>query len=165
MYLLESLWTQITTLCALFTIYPLHDSSQTPFLVPSRIAPTLNTGGGPIFQPPGVPDDSLFRCEYPAMVGWETCSTPLNRKCWLREKSTGKQFDINTNYEDEMPIGITRHYNIMLEDNWFAADGLNFTSAKLFKMDGGPDNHYPGPWIQACWGDTYATLSQFHANQ
>ena len=159
MHLLESIWTKITTFCAVFTFSTLQDDVQRPFMVPSRTALTLHPGHGPVFQPPGDPDDSSFQCKYPAMVGWEPCSTPWDRKCWLREKSTGKQFDINTNYEDEIPIGITRYYNITLEDSWFAADGLNFTAAKLFKAEGAPDNQYPGPWIEACWGDMYATLS------
>jgi len=161
MPLLESLWTKVTTVCALFTFSGLQGGTQRPFVVPSRIAPTVYTGGGPIFQPPGVPKASPFECKYPAMVGWESCSTHYDRKCWLREKSTGKQFDINTNYEDEMPIGITRYYNLTLEDGWFAADGLNFSSAKLFKEEGAPDNQYPGPWIEACWGDRYDNLAQY----
>ncbi len=93
------------------------------------------------------------------MIDWEPCSTPFNRKCWLRHKYTGKEYNIDTNYEDEMPTGITRNYNITLEDSWFAADGLNFTAAKLFRTQGATDNQYPGPWIEACWGDRYIALS------
>lgn len=92
------------------------------------------------------------------MVGWEPCSTPYDRSCWLRRTLDGKQLDINTNYEEERPIGITREYEIVLEDSWFAADGLNFTAAKLFRQTfptPDDDNRYPGPWIQACWGDRY----------
>ena len=47
-----------------------------------------------------------------------------------------------------MPLGITRNYTLELTDGWWDADGLNFTAAKLF------NNKYPGPWLQACWGDT-----------
>ena len=110
-------------------------------------APVINVGNGPDFYAPGAPDKEPFLCEYPAMVGWESCSTETDRKCWLRRKSDGKQFDINSDYENEMPIGIVRPYEVYLEDSWFAADGINFTSAKLF------NNTYPGPWIQGCWGD------------
>jgi hypothetical protein len=39
-----------------------------------------------------------------------------------------------------MPIGVTLSYNITLEDDWFAADGLNFTAATLFKLGGADDN-------------------------
>lgn len=82
------------------------------------------------------------------MPEWEFCSTPTDRRCWLRRKSDGKQYDINTNYEEDMPIGITRDFNITLQNGSHNADGMNFDAAKLF------NNDYPGPWIQACWGDT-----------
>jgi hypothetical protein len=97
------------------------------------------------------------------MPDWEMCSTPENRTCWLRErvagKLTGRQFDISTNYEDEKPMGVERKYDIVLEDSSWDADGLNFPEAKLFRRQDRAYNEYPGPWIQACWGDTYATLS------
>ena len=82
------------------------------------------------------------------MVGWENCSTPTDRKCWLRRTLDGKQYDINTNYEDDAPIGITRKYSLELEDGSYDADGMEFAAAKLF------NKMYPGPWIEACWGDT-----------
>ncbi len=81
------------------------------------------------------------------MQGWEDCSHELDRKCWIRNKSDGRQFDINTDYENIWPIGVERYYEIDLADSWYAADGLNFTLAKLF------NHRYPGPWIEACWGD------------
>jgi hypothetical protein len=103
---------------------------------------------GPVFRPPGTPEDSPFQCDYSAsMPDWEPCSTPTNRKCWLRQKSDWKQFDIYTDYEKFTPNGTTRYYNLDLADHWWAADGLNFTDAKLF------NRKYPGPWIEACWGD------------
>lgn len=82
------------------------------------------------------------------MGGWEPCSTPTDRKCWLKRTSDGKQFDIFTNYEEEMPIGVTRYYELELEAGSYDADGMDFPFAKLF------NDQYPGPWIQACWGDT-----------
>ncbi|KAL3426474.1 multicopper oxidase [Phlyctema vagabunda] len=101
----------------------------------------------PTFPPPGGKKDTKFRCEYPEMAEWEDCSHELDRKCWLRRKSDGKQFDINTDYENFWPKGIIRKYNINLAETTFAADGLDFTFAKLF------NKKYPGPWIEACWGD------------
>ncbi len=75
------------------------------------------------------------------MIGWESCSILINRECWLRRISDGKQYDIHTNYEDDMFLGITRNYTLELADGWWDIDGLNFTAAKLF-------NHtYLGPWI------------------
>jgi hypothetical protein len=158
MHLLEKFWAKVTTFSAIFSFSAVQDGGQAPLVIPNHDALTLHGQDGPVFHPPGIPYDSSFKCEYPAMEGWESCSTPYDRKCWLRQTSTGKQFDINTNYEEEMPIGITRYYNLILEDSWFSADGLNFTAAKLFREEGAPENQYPGPWIEACWGDRYAAL-------
>ncbi len=107
MHLLDSFWTKVITFCGLFNFSPLQDGSQRPFVIPSHLHSTLNVVEHyPIFRPPGVPEDSKFECKYPAMPDWETCSTPEDRKCWLREKLTGKRLDIFTNYEDEIPIGV-----------------------------------------------------------
>lgn len=104
--------------------------------------------GDPIFKPPtGRPEDTQFRCDYRAMKGWRPCSTPSNRECWLRHPD-GREFNIMTDYENEAPIGVQRNYTLVVNDGWINADGRNFTEAKIF------NNTYPGPWIQACWGDT-----------
>lgn len=125
----------------------------------------------PVFKPPsgrlGSGHDAQFVCEYPDMVGWESCSTPNSRDCWLRHKNGSEfnihtdyvragsptrdhlkaAFEINTSQENRKPQGIDRHYTLDIKDGWFNADGLNFTDAKLV------NESYPGPWIQACWGD------------
>ena len=105
---------------------------------------------GPIFKPPGgrlKGPGSDFLCDYSNMLGWTSCSTPENRQCWLRNKATGQEFNLSTNYEDITPTGIVRHYELDIADDWINADGLNFTEGKVF------NGQYPGPWIQACWGD------------
>jgi hypothetical protein len=165
MLLLESFWTKLTAFCGIFSAFsPLEGGNhQALFSAHPHATPAINAAsnlnsiipGGPKFRPPGVPDESNFTCTYPEMKGWEFCSTPWDRKCWLKETATGKRFDINTNYEDEMPIGVTRYYNISLEDSSWDADGLMFSSAKLFRREDRNGTQYPGPWIQACWGDRY----------
>lgn len=80
------------------------------------------------------------------MPGWYECSTPENRECWLRHPD-GREYNIHTDYENDAPIGVDRNYTLVVNDGWVNADGLNFTVAKLF------NNTFPGPWIQACWGD------------
>lgn len=157
MYLVERFWAVATTVLSIVSLTPLQDDidSQVPLpaslpsSLPSslQVYPPVEPSDVPIFHPPGAPDNNQFTCNYTSMVGWESCSTPLDRKCWLRRKSDGKQFDINTNYEKEWPKGVTRHYKIDLIDGKWDADGLPFDEAKLF------DGRYPGPWIQACWGD------------
>lgn len=155
MQLVEHFWTVVTTVISVFTFTPVNDGAidQIPLKLPpstlleSPVAPHPEIKPGPVFRPPGTPAYSSFRCDYSAMKGWEACSTDLDRECWLRRKSDGKRYDIFTDYETEWPTGTTRHYEIDLQDDVWDADGLIFPEAKLF------NGEYPGPWIQACWGD------------
>lgn len=104
---------------------------------------------GPIFRPPGRRVEgpgSDFTCNYTSMKGWRSCSTPTNRSCWLTNDKGGF-FDINTDYERLAPTGILRKYTLVIANGSYNADGLDFPEAKLF------NDTYPGPWIQACWGD------------
>ena len=126
----------------------------------ARISAREAMTGGPIFKPPSGSQEgpgSTFLCDYSNMPGFQSCSNSTNRGCWLTNNN-GKQYDINTNYEDinETPIGIHRNYTLTVTDSWVNADGMNFTDAKLF------NDSYPGPWIQGCWGDVRATASFLH---
>lgn len=149
MHIVKCLWASMTFIVSIATLSPIHNSiyPRSPQGNPSNVAPSIQPTKGPGFHPPGGFADD-FGCQYPSMVGWESCSTPTDRKCWLKRTSDGKQFDIFTNYEEEMPIGVTRYYELELEDGSFDADGIDFPFAKMF------NHQYPGPWIQACWGDT-----------
>lgn len=99
----------------------------------------------PIFEPPNGPETDVFTCEYPAMKGFEPCSTHDNRGCWL--KGPDKEFNIYTNYENEHPVGIKRKYYLETSDMALCPDGCEMPEGKVFNRS------YPGPWIQACWGD------------
>ena len=140
------MWAVVTSIVSIVSLSPLQDGiePQIPLSVSLPSSLPKNTQAKqddyPIFHPPGTPKNIEFNCTYPAMEGWEDCSSSMDRKCWLRRRSDGKQFDINTDYENEWPIGVTRHYTIDVKDGWWAADGLNFTDAKLF------NGEYPGPW-------------------
>lgn len=148
-YIADRLWAGILFVMNMASLSPFQNTldSQRSFQDSSKVAPDSFVGRGPRFSPPGGRDDS-FVCNYTQMVGWEPCSTPSNRACWLRRISDGKEYNISTNYEDEIPIGTTRHYDLELKNGTFDADGLEFPFAKMFNEE------YPGPWIQACWGDT-----------
>ncbi|GKT46292.1 laccase ARB_05828 [Colletotrichum spaethianum] len=100
----------------------------------------------PIFTPPGSNIDN-FVCNYTRMAGFRSCGTPDDRSCWLRNKDTGEEYNISTDYETKMPQGITRRYHINVTDGYINANGLDFYQAKIF------NNTWPGPLIEACWGD------------
>jgi hypothetical protein len=150
---MHSFWTSITYVLSFLTLSPFEGPSgeeQAPLLPSSDRHHGYRKG--PIFKPPGGRPrgpGSEFTCDYSNMPGWSNCSSPENRGCWLKNDTTGAEFNISTNYEDtnQTPIGITRKYVLNITDSWINADGLNFTEAKIF------NGMYPGPWIQACWGD------------
>ncbi|KAF4983400.1 hypothetical protein FZEAL_1129 [Fusarium zealandicum] len=105
-------------------------------------------GDHPVFRPPAAnPDDHEFVCDYSSMEGWFPCSISENRECWLRHRD-GSEFNIHTNYEKFAPVGITRNYTLNVTETSYNADGQPFPDAKLF------NDQYPGPWLEACWGDT-----------
>lgn len=165
MRLSERFWAAVTYTVNLLTFspdaqYPL-DWPSSHFIPPSDVTGVVSNQVAidyPIFKPPGgriSGDGSDFVCNYSAMVDWEDCSSTSNRGCWLRHPD-GRDFSIHTNYEDFAPQGIDRYYTLVVNDfaggppnsNWgLNLDGLNATGVKLF------NGTYPGPWIQACWGD------------
>ncbi|MCJ1287871.1 hypothetical protein MMC26_007223 [Xylographa opegraphella] len=102
---------------------------------------------GPIFTPPSADLGDKIECDYTKMIGWKACSSETDRGCWLKGPK-GEYFGINTNYELFVPTGINRQYYLEVTDEEGALDGVLNTGLKLF------NKQYPGPWIQACWGDT-----------
>ncbi|KAI0477166.1 multicopper oxidase-domain-containing protein [Xylariaceae sp. FL0804] len=73
-----------------------------------------------------------------------TCNTPTNRACW----SNG--FNIHTDYEKSTPSGSlkTFHWTVDEIDNWMGPDGRVKEKVMLV------NNQYPGPTLEANWGDT-----------
>lgn len=112
---------------------------------------TYAPASGPIFTPPYPPKDPpppdvAIKCDYSAMSGWELCNDADDRGCWLRGPE-GKNFSIDTNYERHWPTGIKRSYVLDVSEMALAPDGVCMPYGKVF------NGSYPGPWIQACWGD------------
>ena len=152
MRLAERFWTSVTYVVSFFTLSPVPDLGEVQAPLPASSNVHQADLGGPIFKPPGgrlEGPGSEFNCSYPLMTGYEPCSTPENRTCWLRNNQTGHAYTINTNYEDtnETPFGIHRTYYLNVTNGTINADGLNFAEGKMFNAS------YPGPWLQACWGD------------
>ncbi len=152
MRLAERFWTSVTYVVSFFTFSP--ESRLGEVQTPLRVFPYVHEAvqGGPNFKPPGgrlEGPGSDFNCSYPRLTGYEPCFTPENQTCWLRNNETGHAYTINTNYEDsnQTPFGIHRTYYLNVTNGTINADGLNFTEGKMFNAS------YPGPWLQACWGD------------
>jgi hypothetical protein len=70
-----------------------------------------------------------------------TCvNSPTNRQCW-------GQYDINTNYYDVIPdTGHTAEY-------WFTISNVTMAPDGVERMMLVVNNQYPGPVIEANWGD------------
>jgi len=152
MKLVEKCWAVATSILNLLTFSPFrYDGGNQVQQVPI-FRENLPKGRGPIFKPPGRlrGDPVKFECNYTAMKGWRNCSTPGDRTCWLENPTKKLKFDINTDYETQAPIGITRYYtfNVSYAKKPLNLDGEDFVGGMVFNGD------YPGPWIQACWGDT-----------
>jgi hypothetical protein len=153
-------WHAVTRLTSWLTLSPIAEFGLQPFqnpLVVNQDIPDLHIHGSqqtsvlnddsPVFRPPAAnPKDHDFVCDYSGMKGWFPCSIPEDRECWLRNKD-GREFNIHTDYEKLFPSGITRNFVLDITEGSYNADGQMFDSAKLF------NESYPGPWIEACWGD------------
>ncbi|RBR15613.1 uncharacterized protein FIESC28_07254 [Fusarium coffeatum] len=102
----------------------------------------------PHFPAPNGPDQKgvEFHCKYPGLKGWENCTSKDDRSCWLKGPY-GQVFNIDTDYENFYPEGIVREYHLNVTNQDINGDGVNNPYGKVF------NNRYPGPWIQACWGD------------
>ncbi|KAK4231593.1 putative laccase precursor [Podospora fimiseda] len=96
------------------------------------------------YNPKLRPED----CQYPGLQrkGFHGCHTRKNRGCW--QSTHNKKWDINTNYEDKYPVGITREYWIIVNETLdLSPDGQKKIGGVTF------NGTYPGPLIEACWGD------------
>ncbi|KAK4125803.1 multicopper oxidase [Parathielavia appendiculata] len=89
-------------------------------------------------------------CDYTKTMpkGWRSCYGPKNRTCWLRRGD--EYIDINTDYEDpaEVPQGKLRRFHLEVSEQPISPNGMTMEHGKIF------NRRYPGPWIEACWGDT-----------
>lgn len=174
MLLVERFWTAVTYVVSLVTFSgveaPVNDV-QSPIIQASKViaslpVTTIQTTAGPTFSPPtgtrGDVEGAGFTCEYPTLVNYEYCSNSGNRSCWLRKKEGAptddglpQEYNIWTDYENIWPKGILREYEYGIVDGRLNADGEWFNEAKLF------NGEYPGPWLQACWGDVSLSTTSF----
>lgn len=157
MHFANSLWSTVTYLASWVTLSPFSKDLQQPLpaALDVKVIGTYVDNNFPDFKPPGGRlhwKGSDFNCTYPDMPEWEFCSTPGDRSCWLQHPD-GRRYDTHTNYEIDAPRGIDRYYEFQITDGTYNADGLIATDVKLV------NKKYPGPWVQACWGDVSVLIS------
>ncbi|KAI0134118.1 multicopper oxidase-domain-containing protein [Xylariales sp. AK1849] len=134
---------QITQL-NIFSPFTSYDGTQQPLQLQHQQPPSVNTAGTCAGAQCSKP--KAFQCEYP---GWELCNTETSRDCWIRDP-TGAQpeFNISTDYENRIPPGITREYWLEVTTNeTVKPDGIDKIMGNYF------NGSYPGPVLEACWGD------------
>jgi len=125
---------------------PFQDNDGTAQQVLGSLVDHPRNFAGPIFEPPSHPERKPFQCEYPSLKGYVSCSKPDDRGCWL--KGPDKEYNISTNYEIDFPQGKVRKYYLEITNQTISPDGVDMLGGQLF------NGSYPGPWIEACWGDT-----------
>ncbi|PLB47569.1 hypothetical protein P170DRAFT_476255 [Aspergillus steynii IBT 23096] len=113
-------------------------------------APMVHKPAEPLsFIPPGAAESEtgIIKCEYPDMMKDYDIADKSGE--WLISKNPTKNpdFNIYTNYETMWPKGTVRKYTVTIEEKAMTLDGVNFPHAKVI------NGSWPGPWIQACWGD------------
>ncbi|PWY75666.1 hypothetical protein BO83DRAFT_463295 [Aspergillus eucalypticola CBS 122712] len=157
--LLESCW---TALVHFFGFQSLFSSQQYPLPPNGAIeypsSPTAAAGqADPTdvleFQPLGASKN--FKCQYPGLKDKYLATPNGNQSLWLQpsqQTSQDEVYDIDTDYEIKAPTGITRDIYVdvsKLDSNdALAPDGVSFPEGKYI------NGSYPGPRIEACWGDT-----------
>jgi hypothetical protein len=130
-----------------FSTFDTHGTGQAP-LLPDL--PQSKHHNHPIFEPPNAPEHRRFICRYPELTEYEFCSEHDDRGCWLRPKKKRSglmEYNIHTDYEKHYPKGITRRYQLNASNMTLYPDGCKNSQCKVF------NKQYPGPWIEACWGD------------
>jgi FtsP/CotA-like multicopper oxidase with cupredoxin domain len=155
MFLVDKLLACLTAALNILSFSSFNIKSDFGIQQPPFSNQQLLAADGPVFKAPGrlrTGEDAPFTCDYKAMKGFEYCSTPQDRTCWLKNPTSGARYDTTTDYEllSETPQGITRKYTLTVGNatKSLNVDGQDFGHAILYNDD------FPGPWIQACWGDT-----------
>ncbi|KAK2068073.1 hypothetical protein P8C59_002744 [Phyllachora maydis] len=121
---------------------------QIPLLADGQ-APAHADGAVVAFHPDGA--SAGFTCRYPELSAarWKPCNTKDSRDCWIRSAAQpGRRFDVHTDYElpERVPRGQTREYWITVGNHTVSPDGIP-KAALVF------NGTYPGPLLEACWGD------------
>ena len=79
------------------------ERNQQPLQLPTQeiSLPSAPAAQGVTFFPANA-SATFTGCQYPSLVGWESCNTASDRGCWLndpRRRETLYQYNISTDYE------------------------------------------------------------------
>ncbi|XEU97590.1 hypothetical protein FSHL1_002876 [Fusarium sambucinum] len=89
-----------------------------------------------------APVDSVVDVFDPTTIVDGSCNTPTDRRCWT------KNLNIETDYEEVIPEGVTRQFYLVVGQGRIAPDGYE-VERLLF------NGSYPGPTLEGNWGDTF----------
>ncbi|KAK3682214.1 multicopper oxidase-domain-containing protein [Podospora appendiculata] len=120
--------------------------SQKPLLGPEIAVHGDSQVHIPAVIPAVYPAIDPSTCRYPILEsqGYELCNDQ-SRGCWLT-KYGSPEFNIGTDYESTVPVGIVRE-DTALTLLQLSPDGQPKVNGVTF------NGTYPGPAIEACWGD------------
>ncbi|GAB7354000.1 hypothetical protein MBLNU459_g4593t2 [Dothideomycetes sp. NU459] len=134
---------------AAFAHYLDDGSGQQPLPLPDRPNSLHKVAAtGVVFAPQNA--TAGFTCQYPSLTGWNACNSPDDRQCWLdnpSQESGLNQYNITTDYEQFTPPGIQREYWLEVDTSPLSPDGYLKPLGQVF------NGTYPGPKLEACWGD------------
>lgn len=143
---LESVW---TTLVYVIDILTFSSSGNRELVLKTSTelsASKIRTY--PHFQVPKNPQSGeAFTCSYPELTDFTVCHSPTNRSCWLESKDKTFNVDSDSEILEGTPTGIVRRYNLNVSEIELSPDGYLMEHGKVF------NGSYPGPWLEACWGD------------
>lgn len=124
-----------------------YDANQQPLHLPSHDhtsgIPGVDVSAGVSFPVVGA----NFTCQYPSMTGYKPCNTANDRTCWLKGPKGKRDYTITSDYENFGPKGVVREYWLDVDLQAIAPDGYVKALGQVF------NGSYPGPHLQACWGD------------
>jgi FtsP/CotA-like multicopper oxidase with cupredoxin domain len=148
MGVLNSCWETLLKVAALAHVIE-FDLGQQPLPLPGAGSESNRPHTKGISFKPQNATRGDFSCQYPHLGSdWEPCNSANDRSCWLKNSKSGEKYDIHTNYEATFPVGVQREYWLEVEATAITADGYVKESGLTF------NGTYPGPVIEACWGDT-----------
>ncbi|KAK3690299.1 multicopper oxidase-domain-containing protein [Podospora appendiculata] len=123
------------------------ENYESPLIPSLPTVPPSCPEGKLCFRPDGSSPN--FQCEYDLDPStWLPCNKANDRNCWIKKRDDPPRYNILTDYEDPhaVPKGKVREY-------WLTVDNVTLTPAFVSREGRAFNGTYPGPKLEACWGD------------